>query len=327
MNNEGDKMEKTGDNKVTASSLEKMDFSEDGVRLVSTTFGITLYTDTLFSEIPEVILYCYDKYLNLCSKENLKFYATENMKRHKPVTDRVFGMLQTWMKPGAPPREYISLVLKDGSVYQDAPKYKFDITGNEKESTGFAIKNANLISFSFPPSRGVDEPEKMLDFVRDLCDRFPFQSGHAGFSFECCKYEEETSQTYAWQKSMHHPGIDVSRIPEDNKSTGQDALKTVNWLTLLNMDFIGKLGGIEAVKSQLSEKVDLIKVQNGYILKSGRYPAIGDRNRGDSLPLYQSVYRLVEPLVEIACDRSMAFDLDGDFVEKTEQWYRRFKNE
>jgi hypothetical protein len=320
-------MNKSGGNMVTLSSLEEMDFIEEDVLLVSTTFGVTLYTDRVFTEIPDVVLYCYEKFLDLCPKENLKFYASENMKRHKPVNDRVFGMLQTWLKPEAPGREYISLELKDGKAYQDAPKYKFKITGNEKESLGYAGGNANLISFSFPPAWGAEEPDKMFDFVRDLCGRFPFQSGHAGFSFECCRYDEESSQTYAWQQSMHHPGIDVSRIPEDNKSAGQDALKTVNWLTILNADFIGKLGGLEAVKNHLPGDVDLIKVTNGYIFKAGKYPAIGDRNRGNSLPLYQSVYRVVAPLIEIACERSMAFDIADDFIEKTERWYKRFENE
>ncbi len=319
-------MAESGMQKNVSSFLEEMAFIQDDVRLVSSTFGVTLYTDQVFTKIPDVLLFCYEKFLELCPKENLKFYATENMKRHKPVTQKTFTLLETWMEPDAPAREYISLELKDGNFYQDAPKYKFKITGNEKGSIGYTGKNANLISFSFPPSFGDEDPEKMLHFIKELCEHFPFQSGHAGFSFECSKYEEEASQTYAWKKSMDYLGIDISRIPEDNKSVGQNALKTVSWLTILNKDLIDQLGGLKTLKSKISKDVDLIKVPNGYILKCGKSPEIGDRNRGNLLPAYQSVYKAVEPLIEIACQRSLAFDLADEFIEKTERWYKRFES-
>lgn len=131
--------------KKNISILKEMDFVQEDIRLVSSTFGVTLYTDQVFSKIPDVILFCYKKFLELCPRENLKFYATENMKKHKPVNKTAFNLLNTWMKSGAPSREYISLELKDGHVYQDVPEYKFKLTGNEEGSLGYLGKNANLM--------------------------------------------------------------------------------------------------------------------------------------------------------------------------------------
>ena len=320
-------MKKSDKIDVKPNDLALLDFFEEDVRLVSSTFGLSLYTDRLLSEIPDAILYSYEKFLELVPKENLKFYATENMKRHKPVTERVFNMLKTWFKPDTLPRKYVVLELKDGNIYQDAPKFKFKISGSEKGSVGYEGESANVLSCSFPPSWGVDKIDEMLGFIAALCDHFPFQSGHAGFSFECSRYEQEISQTYAWQKSMYHPGIDVSRIPEDSHAVGQDALKTVAWLTLVNMNFIDKLGGIKALKKKLPKKIELIETPYGYIFKAGDRPTIGNRNRGDSLPMYQGVYDVLAPLIKTASERSLAFDIADDFVEKTERWYTRFENE
>src|SRR3954451_6817589 len=103
----------------TPSSLppelpEDLELVKGNVKKVSATFGISLYTDELFSKIPSAILESFNKFQSLCPKEELRFYATENMSQHKPVKPKTLGMLATWLKPGAPEREYIMLEIKNG---------------------------------------------------------------------------------------------------------------------------------------------------------------------------------------------------------------------
>jgi Protein of unknown function (DUF3396) len=117
------------------------------------------------------------------------------------------------------------------------------------------------------------------------------------------------------------------RFGPPNKAVGQDAIKGVNWLTLLDNAFIESLGGLSQVKHSVGAGVDYVDLEGGTILKAGELPATGDTNRGDFLPLYKQVYRSVRPLVEIATERSVAFNLEEDFVEKTEAWFRRFADE
>jgi len=309
---------------VIPSGLE---LTEEGVRWVSLTFGVTLYTNVLFSEIPESVLGCFGKFLELCPQDHLRFYATTNMRRHKPVTKRTFGMLETWLKPGAPPREDIDLELKDGEVYQDAPKFKFKVCAGEKGSIMYEVKNANLISMAFPAEWGIERTEEMLYFVKELCSLFPFQSGHAGFSFECCRYAARASETHAWEKSMRHRGIDISRVPKNAIAVGQDALKGVGWLTILSKPFIERFGGLKKMRKLLSEDVEFIDVHSGIVLRAGPVPAFGDTNQGEDLTLYKDVYRVIASLVDVATERSPSFTMSGDFVEKTEAWYRRFSDE
>jgi hypothetical protein len=312
----------------TANTLPTgLDLVKGGTRLTSLTFGIELYTNLAFSEFSEKLLLCYKKFLDICAPDRLRFYATTNMRKHQPVTKRTFGMLETWLKPGAPSREDIHLELKDGEVYQDAPKYKFAVSGGEKGSVSYHYKHANFLSVAFPPEWGFERTDEMLAVMQDLCSTFPAQSGHAGFAFECSRYEKKTSETYAWEKSMRHRGIDICRVPEDGSAVGQDALKGVGWLTFLGKSFIERLGGKTTIRKALDQKIEIIEVPRGLILKAGPIPAVGDVERGDHLPLYQSVQRLVSPLVAIAAERSMSFNIVQDYVRKKKAWFARFSDE
>jgi len=308
------------------STPQDLELLKDGVRLVSITFGITLYTNRLLSEISQSVLECYDKFFEICPKENLRFYGTENMRKHKPISKRTFNMLPTWLKPDAPAREYIYLNLKDGEKYQDAPEYKFSVCGSEKSSISYN-KNANLISMAFPVWWGLEKGEEMLSFVKDLCSLFPYHSGHAGFSFECSEYSDMRSQTHAWEKSMRYRGIDISRIPQDARAVGRGAIKGVGWLTLLGNTFIAELGGLKKIRDQLSSEVEIIEVPDGVIFKAGPRPGFGDINNGEYLPLYREVHKVIASFVEVASEQSLSFSILMDYVEKKKAWYRRFSDE
>lgn len=303
-----------------------IEFAEEGMRCVSLTFSIALYTDALFSQIPEAVLECYEKFLQLCPRDNLRFYATTNMRRHKAVTNRTFGMLATWLKPGALPMEYIILELKDGDECEDAPHFKFAVSAGEKGSVSHKAKDGNLIIMAFPAEWGFERTDEMFELARDLCSLFPFQSGHAGFSFECSRYSTRPSHTHAWEKSMRHRGIDIARWPQDGHAVGQDALKGVGWLTILCTDFVEQLGGLQELRASLLKDVEIVDVPGGVILKAGPLPMFGDTNQRDDLPLYRDVYRVVAPLVDVAAERSTSFNLRGDFVEKMKTWYRRLSD-
>jgi hypothetical protein len=298
--------------------------ADDGAKLVSLTSGVSIYTDRTLSEVPDRVLSVYEKFLTRCSPDRLRFYATENMRRHKPTTKAVFRMLPTWLQSGAPPREYIHIEMKDGEQYQDAPTHKLDVYGLEPKSSLFGRGRANVLSMAFPITWSQEQPDEFRDFVIELASEFPFVSGSAGFAFEVSRYDSEQSQTYAWTKSMRHPGIDISRPALDAIAVGFDALKSVGWLTLLSEVLLTAVGGRNRVRRELPKDVTIVDVPSGVILQAGAQPGMGDTNRKDLLPLYREVYRVVAPLVELAASRAPSFDIEEDYKEKTAQWYRRF---
>jgi hypothetical protein len=302
-----------------------LELVDDDVRLVSLTFGISLYTDRLFSTIPEAVLACQEKFLSLCPPAKLTFYSTENMRKHQPVNKRVLNMLETWLKPGAPPRPTYVLELRDGEHQTWAPKYHFWVYGKELLPDGTQPKQANYVAMAFPHEWGLERTEEMLQFTRSLCEIFPFSTGHAGYSFVCSRYADEESQTYAWKKCMRHRGIDIFGFVIDPLAVDHDAVKGVNWLTILDDRFVKELGGEAKVRKALPKAVETLPVKNGLLLKAGDQPQIGDTNRREFLPEYKAVYKLIKPLVERAIDRWPSLNLAGeDFAEQTRSWIRRF---
>jgi hypothetical protein len=304
------------------STLELV--AEDGAKLVSLTAGFSLYTDKVFSQIPDQLLAVYTGFLKHCPPQTMRYYATENMRRHKPVTKSVFGMLDTWLAPGSPPREYIHIEIKDGQKYQDAPTHKIDIYGLESKSSLFARGRSNVVSMAFPAELAREAAGELRNIVVELAATFPYISGQAGFAFEVSRYESEESQTFAWSKSMRHRGIDIARPALDAIAVGHDALKGVGWLTLVSGPLLSKIGGLAKIKRELSKEIVISEVGEGVVLQAGPTPEMGDTNRKDLLPLYQEVYKVLSPLIQIAASRAPSFDIDENYVEKTRQWYERF---
>ena len=51
-------------------------------------FGLTWYTDKAFSTIPKSVLDVANRFFSLCPPEELRWYATENMSKHKAATKK-----------------------------------------------------------------------------------------------------------------------------------------------------------------------------------------------------------------------------------------------
>ncbi len=294
-----------------------LDLSVDGLKLATVTFGLNLYTDRSFYDCTDAVLESLRLFVEQSSLEPLRHYATETMREHKPVTKRALGMLPSWLNPGAKQKHYISLDLKSGENYQDAPDFKYEVFCEP------ASEQANILSMALPAVWAIQKRDEMLGLVLRLADIFPFRSGIAGYSYEVSRYNKKKSEKHAWTLSMRHPGIDIVRIPVDAKAAGGEALRGVGWLTLVGEQLVKQLGGVRKLRSELSEEIDLVETRHGSIIRAGASPAIGDIDRDETLPLYREVYRVLAPWIEAAAAQSMAFQLATEYVERTRAWYAR----
>ena len=308
------------------SLISALDLVEGDVRLASLTFSITLFTDRVLSDIPEATLRCQEMFLKRCPQDALRFYATENMRRHRPVNKKTLTMLPVRLATPSAKPEYIVLELKDGQRAEDAPKYFFKVVGSEKGSIGHKEHLANAVCLAFPPDAALEDTDGMLQIVVDLCEEFPFQSGTAGFALHCSRYETQPSQSHAVSTSMRYPEIDIVRLPEDIHAVEQNAVKTIGWITLVGEGFIDKLGGIDRVQRKLGGKTSCTRMKSGYLLRIGDKPTLSDRNRNERCPDYTALYGALKPLIDVAADQSQWFDLGGSNEdEQTRAWYRRFE--
>ncbi|MCL4738695.1 MAG: DUF3396 domain-containing protein [Burkholderiaceae bacterium] len=298
----------------------------DGVLRTSLTFSINLFAETSFLAIPDAVLRCQELFLQLGPRDKLRFYATENMRKHRPVNAKVFGMLELWLRAPQPKDDIVALELKDGDDVRDAPKYMFNVFSRETGAGGEPSSLANTLNLAFPPEFGTRRADEVFELTRRLAEIIPYQCGSAGFAFHCSRYSPEIGEAFAWQKSMRHPEVDIVRPVQDRHAVERNAVKTVGWLTLVSDALLDELGGASAVKSKLGNGIDVVKAGGGRIFRIGPAPALCDRNRGESASGYRALHVALRPLIERAGKQSPWFKTGGeDRDEQTEAWFQRFE--
>jgi hypothetical protein len=297
------------------------------LRIVSLGFDVVLYTDRNFTDIAPSVLHAYDRFLELCPPERLKWYANENMNKHKPCAKRELELPRVWLRKGGPRRETLKIDLHDGETYAHTPEFLFWMYGEEHRKRD-PSDSANMVRLGFPAEWGRDRPGELLELAKDLCNHFPFQSGHSGYVFQTTRYRINSSETAAWKLGRRYPGPDIRNEVGDMVAVRSDGIKGVNWLTIVCDVFLKRIGGPEKLKKVAGKDVEWIRVEGGWILKAGPAPAIGDLNQGDTLPAYRAVYRALEPLQRPTMERYGSFSmLEEDSTERTDAWMRRFAGE
>lgn len=298
--------------------IQKLEHQKAKVPIVKLCFGISLYTEKPLSAFPKAVIKAFTRFNSIVGEESLCFYATETMSKHKAVTPRAREMLKDWFGPAAPANESYGIEYHNGAAFNAAPSIKFEVSGTEAVD-GERAETATLIRMSLPAEWGTAKSAQALELTTELCELLPFRSGSAGFAFEYSRYYEEEALDHAISSSMRHPGIDIHDSVNDCHAVDFDGVRGVGWLTILDSKFMKQLGKLPKLKH-----CEVIPIKAGAIIKAGPAPAIGDVNRKDNLPAYREAFKLVQPLTEVAIERSPWFDIDTDAEERTMAWLKRF---
>ena len=102
----------------------------------------------------------------------------------------------------------------------------------------------------------------------------------------------------------------------------ENAIKGVNWLTILGAPWVEQLGGIETLKTNLGEGVDVHSYVDGVIIQAGSRPLLGDVNVGEKMDLYHRVARALKP-IRINSLPAFSIDFYGFGAEQTAKWLAR----
>jgi hypothetical protein len=300
---------------------------DEELTIVRLSFDIVLYTSEDFTNIPDAVLSFYRRALALAPPGALKWHATENMSKHKPVTPKVLDMLPQWLRPGAPERPIVHIYLKDGATYADAPGYSIWIWGNEPGEESSHGVDSNVLRCAIPAEAAKDRITELRDLVLELCREVPFDSGHAGYALETTRYRQEASDRAAFRASMRYPGLDIGNPIADSVALAQEAIKGVNWLTIVSHDMLKRIGGLKVIASKLPKEVIVHEVPRGAMFQAGPRPVAGDEATDDLAP-YRAVYKAFAELQQPLLERYRSFDLPGGtHREKTRAWLRRLADE
>jgi hypothetical protein len=300
-------------------------YAEDGTRIASVCFGITLFANPPITQYADGILKAFSRYSEIVGDEALRVYATDTMHQHKPVTDRALSLLNTWLESNATTRETIGIEYSDADPYYEAPSQRFFVAGDEVPEASEVWPS--MLRITLDPVWGIERYEEAVQFVINLTNWIPVSSGYVGFAFEYSSYYSEEGAEHAWRYSMQHPGLEI-HVPDGSERLAvlKDAIRTVSWLTLINETFVLELGGREVLEADLPKSIKLVDFNGGVLMRVGERPEVGEVNRNEPLPGYRAVYRSLRPLTNEAVKRTTWLDVADNEEDRTERWLRRWDN-
>jgi Protein of unknown function (DUF3396) len=294
---------------------------ESGIRIVSACADVVFYFESSYDKFSAGLQYALACFLAICPAERLTWYRLYSMDEHKAVTDRTLPMLKGWLKPDAKVRDHIGIELNDASHPEATPDHAFDMHVMSRGSENFD-DFAGYLRLTFPASFLEGDDRRFRELVADIAAGLPFVSGHAGYCLNVTDYGELESFAAALPLAMRHPGFDIATVNDTAYDLKGGFIKGVNWLTLLSSPLLKKVGGQKALGADAeSAGLSLSKVGAGYMLQAGQHPVTGDRNRGQDVPAYRAMMRVLQLLM---ADVYSCLSLPSEEApEQTQAWFRR----
>lgn len=163
-----------------------------------------------------------------------------------------------------------------------------------------------------------DGLDQVVSFMRYLADILPYSYGYAS---PALAYSEHISETH--QVIHRRPGFDIAdpaacAADIDGRPLG------AYWLSVFSRQLTDDLGGAMSLASRIPEATVSTAGQGGTLLLLGDAPSVGDVNRGDNLPLYRKLARLLEPMLRVPRIIYMRDPDNSPSPEAQEAWHSRF---
>ena len=295
------------------------------IRLTSFVLAQTFFASAPLKAVAPQLLGRYAAWLDFAGRAQFRLYATETMKKFRPISEKTFGMLPAWLDEGQDLREFVAITLNDSEKHDEPGRRIFDVFSEDAAAGTEDERALAYLHLALPAPEGEARLAAIAEFFKETCASLPVRYATCGFGLETSPYYRREAQTLALADSMRHPGVDVHMDHIERGTVKMGAVRTVNWLTYVDAALAEEAGGAAAIGSRLTDDVRQISAPNGILLQAGERPGIGDINRGDRLPAYRAAHEALRPLVEKSLRQFGGFNLIGDDGSATERWYRRFE--
>lgn len=184
----------------------------------------------------------------------------------------------------------------------------------------------SCMSFYLP----IEELEKGEGYIgkllHDFCNILNPLHGLMGLGVQNCR-DEEKYQHLEYEIGQEFLGVDIAGPGREDKHL-RNGIRSINWYTFINDEWLAKLGGITTLREQLPDpRIALLPYDGGLIVRAGDWPELGWVKQNPYPELYVAVNRAFKPIraPEIA---GMAYgSICGEIRYNdisTAQWLARF---
>ncbi len=277
--------------------------------------SLTFYMPPRHPEFAEGVLRALDLYLHYAGSQALGLYA-DMEGDWQELNDAGWDLLRRKLREWECPRVTLEEANPTGS------RYAFHYYGKDEEYlTRMNEPDAMCEATFWLPTEYLEEhgPGHVRELTIELATLLPVRSGFCGLSII-----GDFGMTRVYRKLLpywkRYPGIDVP----DSSGHSWDIGKRIHgphWVNILGQPVLGELGGAPGLRARLHSPGTTVQELAGdkAAITLGPWPEAGDTERGELLPAYRELARVLEPWL---------YQKEGRILyqsrEESRRWERRF---
>ncbi len=278
--------------------------------------SFTFYMRRSRAEVVPAVLRSLEAYLRAIGPQALGWYTDDEGEFHTLAQ-------AGWERARRELHEVPSPIIQLYDAELTERRYRFEYHGKDLDDPGMTSRPGAVCAVTFwLPTEYLEEhgPSRVRELALELASPLPFCSGHGGLSFNGELDVLDVAQEVV-PYCLRHPGIDVPDVHHHSWHVGT-RVRGPHWLTFLGQPVLSELGGPAALRSLLHAPGTTVQQMDGdrVLVTLGQWPEAGDTERGDTLPAYRELARVLEPWLFHEPDGLMlCFN-----PEETHRWERRF---
>jgi hypothetical protein len=255
------------------------------------------------------------------------------------LEEKGWQVVRSWLRPSTTWR-FLDEFGEETEFFRRRTKKGYEVainlTGAPSEPTGYGFSYYARLPWRAPSEGSVSVlsatlpteyleahgPARVRELAMELASHLRFATGHAGLAFA---FYRPYSRLIAGLRDevFRHPGLDVPR--GELRSTVGARVAGVHWLNFLAQPVLEEVGGAEALRARLHFPETTVQELDGerVVVTLGKWPEAGDLTRGNDLPAYRELARVLEPWLEPFLP-GHANTWRGYTEEEVRRWWRRF---
>ncbi|SEN01710.1 Protein of unknown function [Stigmatella aurantiaca] len=289
--------------------------AQNGELLIREGLDICFYINRPHQEIAQAVMHSLETYITLTGPQALTWYVDMNGDM-QALDSKNWDRIQTELLTG----RGAYLCLRDGPG--GIGEFQFEYRGKPPTKTSSADWDRPVCVASFWLSTEFLEkhgPAQVRELALAIAQPLPFNSGHAGLSFNAfLDLIGVSGEIRRW--CFRYPGLDITHLDCLSSELGT-RIKGVHWLTFLGQPVLDELGGATGLRGLLKSPSTEVQPLDSarVVITLGQSPEAGDIDQGNTLPQYRELARMLEPWLY---QHRLCF---SDFTEaETRRWERRF---
>lgn len=233
--------------------------------------GTLFFADAHLPEVRAAIVECFDKYQETVDPPLTWLFREEPPEGPSKMAVEKAKPLKTMLAKMSPD-DAVSFHYTSGKLAHDAGPWEFQVVGLPAWRAAMGGWGLCGLRFSVPLLFVEEHPDEFRDLFVTFAQRLRAVHGYAGHSLVLSALRYDENQAFEAFLAQTLLGFDAGNLVA-GAANAHLGIKTVSWLTAINQEYLEKIGGMEALWSELPlDWFRLINYGEGLVIQAGPQP-------------------------------------------------------